>query len=119
MCTDWQMCVILMSHIYFLVLVCTHNGIQYDIGDVMQPNCTTRCTCHEGGNFVCTPQRCLLDGPTCYASGDPYYGSFDSKGFDCQGNCEYVLTKPCNNTDFIITAVNTLWVVALYQEQVQ
>ena len=75
---------------------------------MIQPNCTTRCTC-RGGYFDCKSQKCLLDGPTCYASGDPHYGSFDSKKFDFQGNCEYVLTKPCNNSDFIITAVNILW----------
>ena len=90
-------------------MFCDHNGLQYEVGDVIQPNCTTRCTCQKGGNFVCRAQRCLLDGPTCYASGDPHYGSFDSKKFDFQGNCEYVLTKPCNNSDFIITATNTLW----------
>ena len=76
---------------------------------MIQPNCTTRCTC-RGGYFDCKSQRCLIDGSTCYASGDPHYGSFDSKKFDFQGNCEYVLTKPCNSDDFIVTAVNTLWV---------
>ena len=93
-----------------LAFYCHHNGLQYEVGDMIQPNCSTRCTCHYGGYFVCKPQKCLVDGPTCYAWGDPHYGSFDSKRFDFQGNCEYVLTKPCNNSDFIITAVNTLWV---------
>jgi len=103
------MILILHLILFFLALFCTYNGMQYTIGDVIQPNCTTRCTCQEGGCFDCSPQRCLVDGPTCYASGDPHYGSFDSRRFDFQGDCEYVLTKPCNGDDFIITATNTLW----------
>ena len=101
------MILILHLILFFLALFCTYNGMQYTIGDVIQPNCTTRCTCQEGGCFDCSPQRCLVDGPTCYASGDPHYGSFDSRRFDFQGDCEY--TKPCNRDCFIITATNTLW----------
>ena len=100
---------LLFIYFYFLALYCYYNGLQYEVGDVIQPNCSTRCTCHYGGYFVCKPQKCSANGPTCYASGDPHYGSFDSKRFDFQGNCEYVLTKPCNNNDFIITATNLLW----------
>jgi len=81
-------------------------GVQYTLGDVIQPNCTTRCTC-QGGYFDCTPQVCLTGGSVCYAFGDPHYISFDSHSFDFQGDCEYVLTKPCNNSDFSITASNT------------
>jgi len=62
-----------------------------------------------GGYFDCKHQNCLIDGSTCYASGDPHYGSFDSKRFDFQGNCEYILTKPCDNDEFVVTVVNTLW----------
>jgi len=71
---------------------------------MIQPNCSTRCTCM--GYFYCKHQNCLIDGSSCYASGDPYYGSFDSKRFDFQGNCELC---PRDNNEFVVIAVNTLW----------
>ena len=85
-----------------------HMGVRYALGDVIQPNCTSRCTC-QGGYFECKPQRCLIDGPTCYGWGDPHYGSFDSRTFDFQGDCEYILSRPCSSDGFIITGSNTLW----------
>ena len=88
-------------------LFCHHMGIRYEIGDVIQPNCSTRCTC-QGGYFDCKPQKCVLDGPTCYGWGDPHYRSFDYSYFDFQGDCEYVLSQPCNDSsEFIIAASNT------------
>ena len=94
---------------FFLSLIiesyCFHMGMEYNIEDVIQPNCSARCTC-QGGYWDCKPQRCSLDGPTCYGWGDPHYRSFDYRYFDFQGDCEYVLSKPCNGSDFIITVSN-------------
>ena len=73
---------------------------------MIQPNCYTRCTC-QGETFTCRPQKCLIDGSVCYVFGDPRYVTFDFHTLDFQGDCEYVLTQPCNNSDFIIAASNT------------
>jgi len=88
-------------------VICIHNEIEYGLGDVIQTNCTTRCTCQLDSSLDCQTQQCLLDGPTCFAWGDPHYGSFDSRTFDFQGDCEYVLTQPCNSSEFIIVGVNS------------
>ena len=78
----------------------------YEEGEQIQPNCSTRCTCRLG-KFHCEPQTCLTDGPTCYASGDPHYQTFDLRYYDFQGDCEYVLTTPCNTTEFSVIVGNS------------
>ena len=78
----------------------------YEEGEQIQPNCSTRCTCRQG-EFQCEVQACLTDGPTCYASGDPHYQTFDLRYFDFQGDCEYVLTTPCNTSEFSVIVGNS------------
>ena len=77
------------------------------MGDIIQPDCSTRCTC-QAGYFDCESQLCLIDGAHCHGAGDPHYQSFDNRNFDFQGNCEYVFTQPCNSNEFIVTVSNTL-----------
>ena len=87
--------------------MCTHVGVCYEEGTIIEPNCTTRCTCQDA-YFDCMEQACIANGSTCYASGYGHYQTFDMNHFDFQGSCEYVLTKPCNSSAFIITVGNSM-----------
>ena len=85
---------------------CTFMGVQYQDGEQIQPNCSTRCTCQQE-QFQCEQQTCFADGPTCYAAGDPHYQTFDLRYFDFQGDCEYILTTPCNSSEFTVIVGNS------------
>jgi len=94
-----------------VLLGCVLNGLCYEYGDEIQPNCSTRCTCvprgrSTGGQFICENMPCTYDGPTCEVDGDPHYKTFDGYWHHFQGICEYILTKPCDGDDFIISAGN-------------
>ena len=82
-------------------VACDHNGVVILDGQQIQPNCSTRCTCHNR-TFYCEPQSCLVNGATCYAAGDPHYRTFDLHNFDFQGNCEYILTTPCDSVSSVL-----------------
>ena len=86
--------------------MCMYVGVQYEEGAVIEPNCTTRCIC-QNASFDCMEQICTADGSTCHISGYGHYQTFDMNHFDFQGSCEYVLSKPCNSSAFIITVGNS------------
>ena len=83
-----------------------HNGIAYEEGDQVQPNCSARCTCRNG-IFQCEKQICITDDErTCYAYGDPHYYTFDRRYYHFQGTCEYVLVQSCDSFEFSVIVSN-------------
>ena len=95
----------MLIYIYYSLVECRHNGILYNEGDQVQPNCSSRCTCRHG-IFQCEPQLCDINGASCYAAGDPHYHTFDRRYFDFQGSCEYVLTQSCDSEEFSVIVTN-------------
>ena len=77
----------------------------YQEGEQIQPNCSTRCTCRNR-EFQCETQACSAGGPTCIVTGDSHYQTFDLHYYEFQGDCEYILTTPCDSNEFTITAKN-------------
>ena len=89
-------------------------GMLYEEGVQIQPNCSTRCTCRNR-QFECETQTCFTDGPTCYAAGDPHYQTFDFRYYDFQGDCEYVLSTPCDSDEFSIIVGNSAHIIFFVQ----
>ena len=102
MCKTMQ---IIITTNYFIGTSCNFMGIEYEEGLQMQPNCSTKCTCHKG-KFNCEAQDCLIDGQTCYVYSGIHYYTFDSQNYEFLGNCEYIFVQTCNTSEFSVVIVN-------------
>jgi len=56
--------------------------------------------------FECEAVLCSIVGATCRVSGYSHYQTFDLRFVTFQGDCEYILTTPCDSDEFIITVQN-------------
>ncbi|XP_027475704.2 IgGFc-binding protein isoform X2 [Zalophus californianus] len=110
---------------------CWANGTYHEAGSEFwaDATCSQRCRCGPGGgSLVCKPAKCGLgeqcallpsgqhgcepvSTAECQAWSDPHYITLDGHRFDFQGNCEYLLSTPCNALptgaeNFTVTVVN-------------
>ena len=90
--------------LYFSV-ACTHDGVDYVVGESIEIDCSHRLVCRTGGMFVTVEQECTYVGQGTI-NGDPHYLTYDGFWHRFQGTCEYVITKLCESDEFSISAKN-------------
>ncbi|XP_054637554.1 IgGFc-binding protein isoform X2 [Dunckerocampus dactyliophorus] len=90
---------------------CLHYGEYFTPGEVVS-TCDQRCLCHPGGNLTCVDVSCseeeeckLVEGVQgchpkakmayCSINGSQYT-TFDGRGFEFHGSCNYTLVKTCS-----------------------
>ncbi|XP_048829559.1 mucin-5B-like [Brienomyrus brachyistius] len=76
---------------------CSHNGNTYRPGESYTTNCK-ECTC-SGGQWSCQDRDCPK---TCSVNGGSHITTYDGKAYTFHGDCSYVLTKPCDGSDFTV-----------------
>ena len=96
---------VLTNFLKLIPAACNVDGVLYEEGIQLQPNCSTRCTCYNR-EFQCESQPCLIDGKICIAAGDPHYQTFDLHYYEFQGDCEYILSTPCDSDEFTVVVRN-------------
>ncbi|PIK43430.1 putative mucin-2 [Apostichopus japonicus] len=69
---------------------CYHGGLTYQVGDSVKQTACRECTCSEDGWTCDNLEHCI---GSCVAWGDPHFKTFDSRTYDFQGDCEYILTE--------------------------
>jgi len=89
----------------FIIVGCVRDRVLYNHNTTISFNCSASCTCRSG-TWDCQPKNCYNDICQSYTLG--HFITFDSTSYDVHGACEYVLAKPCDNDNFIISAVYAL-----------
>ena len=105
LCIYINTAVVYDTYVNIIFTACTYMDVIYQEGEQIQPNCSTRCTCRKR-EFQCKTQPCLADGSTCLVAGNSHYQTFDLSYYEFQGDCEYILTTPCQSDEFTITVAN-------------
>uniref|UniRef100_A0A3B3SMS6 VWFD domain-containing protein n=1 Tax=Paramormyrops kingsleyae TaxID=1676925 RepID=A0A3B3SMS6_9TELE len=76
---------------------CSHNGKEYRPGESYTTNCK-ECAC-SGGQWSCQDLDCPK---TCSVNGGSHITTYDGKAYTFHGDCSYVLTKPCDGSNFTV-----------------
>ncbi|XP_076013062.1 zonadhesin, like [Genypterus blacodes] len=88
----------------------------YEPGEIIfGDGCSKLCRCVGNYSLECVDNFCdpteecrkvngvancyPKDTSTCIASGDPHYTTFDKLRYNFMGNCSYVMSQPCNDTN--------------------
>ncbi|XP_066438453.1 mucin-5AC-like [Eleutherodactylus coqui] len=76
---------------------CTFNSNNYAAGTSFSTHCSS-CAC-IGGKWKCENFACPA---TCSIDGGSHITTYDQSHYDVHGDCNYVLTKDCKGSSFII-----------------
>ncbi|XP_053514218.1 LOW QUALITY PROTEIN: mucin-5B [Artibeus jamaicensis] len=78
---------------------CSHGGRTYTPGASFTTSCSS-CTC-SGGLWWCQDLPCP---GTCSVEGGSHISTYDERLYDLHGDCGYVLSKKCGDSDFAVLA---------------
>ncbi|KAK9952106.1 hypothetical protein ABG768_017964 [Culter alburnus] len=76
---------------------CVHDGTVYQSGKSYKQACK-KCMC-AAGHWTCTYLECP---GICSVVGGSHVTTYDGKSFTFSGNCDYILTKHSNDSDFAV-----------------
>ncbi|ROL54622.1 Mucin-5B [Anabarilius grahami] len=76
---------------------CVHDGTVYQPGESYKQACK-KCMC-AAGHWTCTYLECP---GICSVVGGSHVTTYDGNSFTFSGNCDYILTKHSNDSDFAV-----------------
>ncbi|XP_051740976.1 mucin-2 [Ctenopharyngodon idella] len=76
---------------------CVHDSTVYQPGESYKQACK-KCVC-AAGHWTCTYLECP---GICSVVGGSHVTTYDGKSFTFSGNCDYILTKHSNDSDFAV-----------------